>query len=96
MATFSFSNPFRMSHKTILSSDFKVLRDVLSKQHGKHSHAWKRHGYEFVLVEVYMAGHITFACIDIILSYDLPVYVLFISANAVNVFSSITRVSITC
>ena len=33
-----------------------------------------------------MAGHITLACIDIILLYDLPVYVLFISANAVNVF----------
>lgn len=43
-----------------------------------------------------MAGHVTLACIDIILLYDLPVYVLFISANAVNVFSSITCVSVTC
>lgn len=34
-----------------------------------------------------MAGHVTLACIDIILLYDLPVYALFISANAVNVFS---------
>lgn len=35
-----------------------------------------------------MAGHVTLACIDIILLYDLPVYALF-SANAVNVFPAL-------
>jgi hypothetical protein len=84
MATFRFSNPFRMSHKTYLSGDSKVLWHVLSKQDGKQRNAWKWHGYEFVFAR----GHVTLACFDIIPLYNLPVYGLF-SANAVNVFPAL-------